>query len=49
MGQLDADKIAFLQEIHDVRADCTGPWIYVVISTSHIGTKTKTMETSTDA
>ena len=25
--QEDADKIAFLQEIHDVRAGCDGPWM----------------------
>ena len=25
--QEDADKIAFLQEIRDIRADCAGPWL----------------------
>ena len=25
--QTDEDKVAFLQEIHDVRADCPGPWL----------------------
>ena len=25
--QLDADKIAFLQELRDIRVDCPGPWM----------------------